>query len=90
MTTRRHALAAALLAALPLGAAAQSTVLFNFFIQQSHPVNTRIIKPWTDEITKATEGRVSSTSRPPAWPRRPSNWTAWSRACSTWPTSSTA
>jgi TRAP-type C4-dicarboxylate transport system substrate-binding protein len=72
MTTRRHALAAALLAAaLPMGAAAQTTVLFNFFIQPSHPVNTRILKPWTEEITKATEGRVkfdippSSLAAPP-------------------------
>ena len=72
MIQRRHALAAAALAALlPLGAFAQTTVLFNFFIQPSHPVNTRIIKPWTDEITKATEGRVkfdipsSSLAAPP-------------------------
>lgn len=50
MTTRRHALAAAataavLAAGLPLPAAAQTTVLFNFFIQPLHPVNTRILKP---------------------------------------------
>lgn len=63
MTTRRHALAAAataavLAAGLPLPAAAQTTVLFNFFIQPLHPVNTRILKPWIEDITKATEGRV--------------------------------
>lgn len=59
MTTRRQALAAVSLTALPLGAAAQSTsILFNFFIPPAHPVNTRILKPWTDDITKATGGRV--------------------------------
>jgi TRAP-type C4-dicarboxylate transport system substrate-binding protein len=71
ITTRRHALAAALLAALPLGAVVQTTVLFNSFIPPAHPVNTRIMKPWTDEITKATGGRVkfdmptSSLAAPP-------------------------
>ena len=72
MINRRHALvAAAALAALPFGAAAQTTILFNFFIPPAHPVNTRIMKPWTDEITKATDGRVkfeiptSSLAAPP-------------------------
>ena len=62
MTSRRLALAttaaAVLFCGLPLAAQAQTTVLFNFFIQPSHPVNTRILKPWLDDITKATEGRV--------------------------------
>jgi TRAP-type C4-dicarboxylate transport system substrate-binding protein len=75
MTTRCHAVAAAalaaLLAALSRGAAAQTTILFNSFIPPAHPVNTRIMKPWTDEITKATDGRVkfdiptSSLAAPP-------------------------
>jgi TRAP-type C4-dicarboxylate transport system substrate-binding protein len=47
-----------LAAALPLPAAAQNVILFNSFIQPQHPVNTRVFKPWADEIAKVTEGRV--------------------------------
>jgi TRAP-type C4-dicarboxylate transport system substrate-binding protein len=58
----RRLFAAAALAALatgwPLSAAAQTTILFNSFIPPQHPVNTRIFKPWAEEIAKVTEGRV--------------------------------
>ena len=47
MFTRRSLVATAILAAsLPLSAAAQTTILFNSFIQPQHPVNTRVFKPW--------------------------------------------
>jgi TRAP-type C4-dicarboxylate transport system substrate-binding protein len=73
MTTRRQALAvAAAIAVLsPIASAQTTTILFNSFIPPAHPVNTRIMKPWTDEITKATDGRVkfdiptSSLAAPP-------------------------
>lgn len=62
MFTRRS-LAAALvactsIAAVPLPAVAQTKLLFNSFIPSNHPINTRYFKPWTDDIAKATEGRV--------------------------------
>lgn len=75
MLTRRTLITAAAAAALPLATRAQTTrqttLLFNSFIQPQHPVNTRIFKPWTDEIAKATQGRVridmppSSLAAPP-------------------------
>ena len=63
MTTRRHLIAAACVgactAALPFAAAAEgTTILLNSFIQPQHPFNTRVLKPWADDVTKATEGRV--------------------------------
>lgn len=59
MFTRRSLVAAAVLAAtLPLPSAAQTTLLFNSFIQPQHPVNTRVFKPWAEEIAKVTDGRV--------------------------------
>jgi TRAP-type C4-dicarboxylate transport system substrate-binding protein len=63
MTTRREAVAviSAALLPLPFGAHAQkkTNVLFNSFIAAQHPVNTRILKPWAEEISKATGGRVT-------------------------------
>ncbi len=59
---RRHLIAAATacvaaLAAVP--ATAQTVnILFNSFIQGQHPVNTRIFRPWAEDVAKATEGRV--------------------------------
>ena len=34
-------------------AVAQTTLLFSSFIQPQHPINTRIFKPWAEDITKA-------------------------------------
>jgi TRAP-type C4-dicarboxylate transport system substrate-binding protein len=71
MFTRRSLIAAAAASALPMAARAQATLLFNSFIQPQHPVNTRIFKPWADEIGKATQGRIridmppSSLAAPP-------------------------
>ena len=72
MLTRRTAAAALLALTLPLGASAQGTpLLFNSFIQGQHPVNTRIFRPWAEDVAKATEGRVkfeiplTSLSAPP-------------------------
>jgi len=59
MTIRRHLFIAAFAAALPIVAAAQSTtILLNSFIQPQHPFNTLVLKPWADDVTKATNGRV--------------------------------
>lgn len=76
MTARRQLIVTACLAAfaavLPLAATAQSTtILLNSFIPPQHPFNTRVLKPWTDDVTKATDGRVkfdippSSVAAPP-------------------------
>lgn len=61
----RSALAALLSAAAvsaigtaPAPLRAETTILFNSFIQPQHPANTRVLKPWAEEITKATHGRV--------------------------------
>lgn len=68
-TLRAAICIAAILA--PAMAAAQTTTLFNSFIGAQHPINTRILRPWTDDITKATGGRVkfdmptTSLSAPP-------------------------
>ena len=44
---------------LPLAAPAQTVdILFNSFIPPQHPANTRVLKPWAEDIVKATEGRV--------------------------------
>lgn len=63
MSTRREAAAVISAALLPLSFGAQAqkktNVLFNSFIAAQHPVNTRILKPWADDISKATEGRVT-------------------------------
>lgn len=39
-------------------AAAQTTLLFSSFIQPQHPINTRIFKPWAEDIAKASNGRI--------------------------------
>lgn len=44
--------------AVPVGANAQTTLLFNSFIQPQHPVNVRILKPWAEDIMKASNGRI--------------------------------
>ena len=54
-------LTAALFAATmvwPLAASAQTTILFSSFIGPQHPINTRIFKPWAEDIGKASNGRV--------------------------------
>lgn len=74
MRLHRRALALAV-ACLGMGVsvaqAQQHKLLLNTFIGINHPVTTQIIKPWTEDIAKATEGRVvieiapSSLSAPP-------------------------
>lgn len=59
MLTRRSFISVTALASLlPLSARAQTSVLFNSFIQPQHPVNTRVFKPWADEFANVTDGRV--------------------------------
>lgn len=41
-----------------LAAHAETTLLFNSFLPPQHPINTRVLKPWAEDIAKATEGRV--------------------------------
>jgi len=71
MFNRRTTLALLLAAGLPLAVQAETRILFNSFIQPLHPVNTRIFKPWAEDIAKATQGRVtiempaSSLAAPP-------------------------
>jgi TRAP-type C4-dicarboxylate transport system substrate-binding protein len=71
MFTRRTITALLVAAGLPLAASAQTTLLFNSFIQTQHPVNVRILKPWAEDVAKATQGRVkidippSSLAAPP-------------------------
>lgn len=75
MFCRRTALTLLLAAGLPLSTAvaapAETKILFNSFIQPQHPVNTRVFKPWAEDIAKATQGRVqiemppSSLAAPP-------------------------
>lgn len=71
MIDRRATLALLLAAGLPLAAQAGTQILFNSFIQPQHPVNTRVFKPWAEDIAKATQGRVkveippSSLAAPP-------------------------
>lgn len=60
MIRRRHLLATAAGAALPaLAPAADRPLLFNSFLPSSHPLFGRVLKPWADEVAKATSGRVS-------------------------------
>lgn len=61
MIRRRHFLAAgaAAGAALPQFAGAAGPLLFNSFLPSSHPLYGRVLKPWADEVTKATAGRVN-------------------------------
>lgn len=63
MTNRRYLILATCVAAcagaMPFAAAAEgTTILLNSFIQPQHAFNTRVLKPWADDVTKATEGRV--------------------------------
>jgi TRAP-type C4-dicarboxylate transport system substrate-binding protein len=64
MTTRRQATSLMLTPLLPAAlshnaqAQATTTLLFNSFIQGQHPVNTRILRPWADDIAKASGGRL--------------------------------
>lgn len=41
------------------GAQAKSEILFNFFAPPKHIINTGIARPWTEAVTKATNGRVT-------------------------------
>lgn len=57
-TTLRYFGAAIALTA-SLSAHAQTKLLFNSFLAPQHPINTRVLKPWADDIAKATDGRVT-------------------------------
>lgn len=50
--------AAALLTLCASTGGAQTTLLFNSFLAPQHPVNTHVIKPWTQDVAAATQGRV--------------------------------
>jgi len=57
--TLARATAAAALMATTAGAAwSQAPLLFNSFLAPQHPINTRVLKPWADEVAKVTQGRV--------------------------------
>ena len=47
-------------AALPwaLPASAETTLVINAFLPAQHTLNTKVLKPWADEVAKATDGRV--------------------------------
>ncbi|MFV0382766.1 TRAP transporter substrate-binding protein DctP [Paracoccus sp. (in: a-proteobacteria)] len=45
--------------ALPVGASAETTILFNNFIGPNDTLYTQVIRPWLDEIETVTEGRVN-------------------------------
>jgi TRAP-type C4-dicarboxylate transport system substrate-binding protein len=63
--------AVCVVAGLGTAQAQQQKLLLNTFIGVNHPITTQIIKPWTEDIAKATEGRVTidiaptSLSAPP-------------------------
>lgn len=38
--------------------ARETTLLINSFMPPAHPINTRVLKPWSLDVYKATEGRV--------------------------------
>jgi len=38
--------------------AQETKILFNSFIQPNHPFNTHMLRPWLEDVTKATGGRV--------------------------------
>ncbi len=66
MTLRRHALTsllattAAIAVSLPIGVQAQNQkLLLNSFIGVNHPITTQILRPWTEDVAKATGGRVT-------------------------------
>lgn len=59
MIRRRHLLATAAGAALPQLASAGRPLLFNSFLPSAHPLFGRVLKPWADDVAKATSGRVS-------------------------------
>lgn len=54
--------------ALVLGAApaqANTTLVINAFLPAQHTMNVKVLKPWADAVTKATDGRVK-VQIPPA------------------------
>jgi TRAP-type C4-dicarboxylate transport system substrate-binding protein len=63
MTLRRKLLATvatlAVLAVPSWSHAQNQKLLLNTFIGVNHPITTQILKPWADDIAKATEGRVT-------------------------------
>jgi TRAP-type C4-dicarboxylate transport system substrate-binding protein len=65
MFNRRTFGAFVLCASVSTAGLAQTTVLFNSFLPPGHPMNTHVFKPWTEEIAKATQGRVK-VDIPPA------------------------
>ena len=58
---RRPLLLASILGALavpPQTAVSQTTLRFNSWLPPTHPVMAMTVKPWTEEVAKATRGRV--------------------------------
>lgn len=63
MIARRHfclaaAAAATTLQGVPTASQAARPLLFNSFLPPTHPVAGKILKPWAEEIARATSGRV--------------------------------
>lgn len=62
MLTRRFvmgAVAAAAMAAGALPATAQEVVLrYSMWVPATHPINAKVLMPWAEELSAATEGRV--------------------------------
>ncbi|WP_432695009.1 TRAP transporter substrate-binding protein DctP [Marinobacterium sp. YM272] len=52
-------LSASLLCAASLPAQSETKILFNSFIPSGHLWNQSVLHPWLDEITEATDGRVT-------------------------------
>jgi TRAP-type transport system periplasmic protein len=52
------ALAALALLPCALPAAAQTTLVINAFLPAQHTMNVKVLKPWADEVARATDGRV--------------------------------
>lgn len=64
LSTLSKTLVTALLFSTGLAARAETTLLFNSFLPPQHPINTRVLKPWAEDVAKATEGRVRISVAP--------------------------
>lgn len=54
-----RALTAASVLAMATPATAQTPILFNNFLSPNDEVNTMVIYPWTEDVARVTEGRVT-------------------------------
>ena len=78
--------------ALSAPASAQTVLRLNGWLPPTHPIMTRTLKPWAEEVNKVTQGRVrievtASSMGPPPLPRAATifvcatTWWTWSSAC---------